>query len=168
MNDNDLFHKLAEALETELKVYQHLTDVCRQEKEALIAVHNEEIRKTAHAKEALFQKIHQIDAERDLLARELCRQLGLKPEPPRLKELVQKAQGTLGARLTALQTGLELEIQKIQELNTMNGRLIEAALENVRGALGSIRGTLAEKPVYKKEGRVETKTLSGQFVSREA
>ena len=160
---------LSGTLDDLVKVYRNLLETIRREKEILISANLDELNENNRSKEAALLKITQLEDARIAQARELAQLLGLNADAPRLLEIARKIGGTTGDRLTNIHSVLELLLQRVQELNRSNEVLVKSALENITGAMKSIRETLQDKPTYERRGEVKANPAgSGQLVSREA
>ena len=162
------FDALVTVLEEQIKVYRHLLDVVRKEKEILISANLDELNEINRTKEAMLLKIRALEAQRLTLATEACQNMGLPGEQPRLLEIARHLGGEPADRLRNIHSVLELLLRRVQEYNRQNEQLVQSALQNITGAMSAIKGTLAEKPTYQKKGEVEGHTSAGQLVSREA
>ncbi len=163
------FSKLAANLEDQVKIYRHLLEVVRKEKEILISANLDELNENNKSKEAMLLKLRAHEVHRVRLAAELSTSLGLSAEAPRLLEMANYLPGEAGERLRNLHSVLNLLIKRVQEYNKQNENLVNSALENITGAMKAIRDTLKDKPTYEKKGKKETKDAPvGRLVSREA
>jgi flagellar biosynthesis/type III secretory pathway chaperone len=168
LNTQELAGNLIQVLEDQVKVYRHLLEVVRKEKEILVSANLDDLNENNRAKEAMLIKIRALEAQRLKLAAEIYQSLGLGGEQPRLLEIARHVRDDLGEKLRSIHSVLELLLKRVQEYNRQNETLVQSALSHITGAMKEIKSTLQEKPVYKKQGEVEGHTASGQLVSREA
>ena len=168
LNTQELVIGLVQVLEDQIKVYRHLLDTVRKEKEILISANLDELNENNRSKEALLIKIRSLEASRMKAAVEVYRSLGLPGDEPRLTEIARYVNGELSSRLHNIHSVLELLLKRVQEFNQQNEVLVQSALSNITGAMNAIKSTLAEKPTYQKKGEVEGHASAGQLVSREA
>ena len=169
MNKNELYAKLLTYLEDELKVYRHLLDLVRKEKDILISAVIEELNENNKSKEAMLAKLRQLDRVREKAARELAQAVGADMAQPKLLEIAAKLGGVEGDRLRSIHQALDMILARVRDLNKKNEGLAQSALTNVQGAMNALKTTLGETPVYKKQGEMKkTEVQSGQLVSREA
>lgn len=159
---------LISVLEEQIKVYRHLLEVVRKEKEILIAANLDDLSENNKTKEAMLLKIRGLETDRVKLAVEVSVELGLGAENPRLLEIAKHVGDEHGDKLRSIHNVLELLLRRVQEYNRQNETLVQSALNNITGAMNAIKGTLQEKPTYQKKGEVEGHASSGQLVSREA
>lgn len=169
MEQKDLYNKLVHYLEEELKVYRHLLDIVRKEKEILVSTKIDELNENNKSKEMMMGKLRQLDRLREKMARELAQVVGADMAQPRLLDIASKLQMQDGDRLRSLHQALDMVIKRLKDLNLKNEALVQSALTNVQGAMEALRTTLGDSPTYKKQGDIKkTEVLSGQLVSREA
>lgn len=164
----ELFKKLEKTLDDLIKVYRHILAVVRKEREILIAANLDELNENNKTKEAMLIKARQLEEERLSVVKNLAITEGLS-ENARLIDFSRHIGGESGDRLRSLQSVLELLLRRVKEHNAQNEILVNSALENITGAMGSICDLLKDKPTYKKGGSMTQRpTESGQLVKREA
>lgn len=160
---------LIQNLEEQVKVYRHLLEVVRKEKDILVSASLDDLNENNRAKEAMLLKIRALELERIKMATSVCEAIGLTQEEPRLLEIARVVGGEAADRLRSIHSVLELLLRRVQEYNQQNETLVQAALANVTGAMNAIRGTLQEKSTYQRKGEVAAQPASaGQLVSKEA
>ncbi len=163
----DSYNKLEKSLDELIKVYRHILQVVRNERDILISVNLNELSESNKSKEVAFVKARQLEEERQVAAKELATAEGLV-ETTKLVEFARHLGGEPGDRLRSRQSVLELLLKRVREHNQHNEILVKSALENVTGAIGSIRDQLRDKPTYKKSGGIAARPAeSGQLVSKE-
>ncbi len=168
LNTQELVISLISTLEEQVKVYRHLLDVVRKEKEILISANLDDLNENNRSKEAMLIKIRALEAQRLKGASDVYVSMGLTGDQPRLLEIARHVRDDLGEKLRSIHSVLELLLKRVQEYNRQNESLVQSALTNITGAMNAIKTTLQEKPVYQKQGEVEGVTTAGQLVSREA
>lgn len=163
------FEKLVHNLDELIKLYRHLLDLSRKEKEALIEANSEKILDLHKQKETHLQKIKLADTLRFKHAKELCVMIKADAENPRLLEIAQKMPGTMGDHLRALHKTLDMVISRIIEINKDNEILAQKALNALDGTMGNIKETLTGKKTYERKGTYKQgPEQAGNFVSKEA
>ena len=165
---NEITVSLIATLEEQIRVYRHLLDCVRKEKEILVAANLDDLNENNRTKEALLIKVRALEAQRLELAAKVSQELGINHEEPRLLEIARHLGSDLADKLRNIHSVLELLLKRVQEFNKQNESLVQAALSNITGAMNAIKGTLADKATYQKKGEVEGITSAGQLVSREA
>jgi flagellar biosynthesis/type III secretory pathway chaperone len=159
---------LITVLEEQIRVYRHLLEIVRKEKDILVAANLDDLNENNRAKEAMLIKIRALESDRLAKAHELFLDLKLEGEHPRLLEMARYLDVETADKLRNIHSVMELLLRRVQEYNKQNEALVQSALTNITGTMKEIKGTLAEKPTYQKKREVEGHTSSGQLVSREA
>jgi flagellar biosynthesis/type III secretory pathway chaperone len=159
---------LLSTLEEQIKLYRHLLEVVRKEKDILVSANLDELNENNRAKEAMLIKIRALESERMKAALEVHNELRLQGEEPRLLEIARHLDSARADQLRNIHSVLELLLRRVQEYNRQNEQLVQSALTNITGAMKAVKGALEEKPTYQKKGEVEGHTQAGQLVSREA
>lgn len=165
---NEHLTALTTVLEEQIKVYRHLLEVVRKEKEILVSANLDDLNENNKLKEAMLLKIRSMENDRIKSATALCEALGLPSDRPRLLEMAKYIPDAHADKLRSLHSVLELLLKRVQDFNRNNEQLVQSALNNITGAMKAIKGTLQEKPTYQKKGEVEGHASNGQLVSREA
>lgn len=164
----DLVTTLVNVLEEQIRVYRHLLDIVRKEKDILISANLDELNENNRGKEAMLIRIRALESQRLAAATAVFSALGLSGEHPRLLEMARHLDTESADRLRNIHSVLELLLRRVQEFNRHNESLVQAALTNITGAMNSIRNTISDKATYQKKGEVEGVASAGQLVSREA
>lgn len=167
-SQQELVNVLVGVLEEQIRVYRHLLDVVRKEKDILVAANLDDLNENNRTKEAMLIKIRTLEAQRLEAAGQLYQSLNLQGEHPRLLEMARHLDNASADKLRNIHSVLELLLKRVQEYNRQNEALVQSALNNITGAMNEIKGTLSDKPTYQKKGEVEGVTQAGQLVSREA
>lgn len=158
---------LIEILEEQIKVYRHLLDVVRKEKDILIAANLDDLTENNRAKEAMLIKIRALETDRIRLAKEVHTALGMSGDEPRLLDMAVRLNETHGEKLRSLHSVLDLLLRRVQDYNRQNETLVQSALNTITGAMNVIKGALEDKPTYQKKGEVSGAPSAGKLVSRE-
>jgi flagellar biosynthesis/type III secretory pathway chaperone len=161
--------QLIQTLEEQVKVYRHLLEIVRKEKDILISANLDDLNENNRTKEAMLIKIRALEAERIKEAAQICQELQLTDGEPRLLDIAREIGGESADRLRSIHSVLELLLKRVQEYNQQNETLVQSALANITGAMNAIRGTLQDKGTYQRKGEVaQSGSVAGQLVSREA
>ena len=172
MNNNSalLLKDLSQVLDKIIKVYRRLLDLVRKEREYLVEANVVELEDNNRAKESFLLKLDELEAKRILLVDELAVSEGINKSEVRLLDLAVHFQGDTGDKLRKYHSVLVLLLKRVKDLNVENEKLVGVALNNVSGAMSSIKDTLKDKVTYEKKGKTKDQDagLSGNFVSRKA
>jgi hypothetical protein len=161
------FLKLEKSIDELIKVYRHLLGVVRKEKEILVSAQLGELSENNKTKEAMLIRARELEENRVSAAKELARSEGIS-ENTRLLEFAKHIRGEDGERLRSLHSVLDLLLKRVREHNTQNETLVSSALNNITGAIGSIRDLIKDKPTYAKSGSKNARPAeAGQLVRKE-
>ena len=164
----ELIQKLDSNLDEIIKVYRHLLNVVRKEKEILIAADLDELNLNNRSKEAMLIKARSLEESRQAIVKELAEAEGLASDI-RLKDLALHFGGAEGERFQKLHSVLNLLLKRVREHNQYNEGLVSSALDTVTGGMQNIRESVGEQRNYKKGGKLnDAQPGSGRLVSKEA
>lgn len=156
-------------LEDMTKNYRFLLELVRKEKQVLIDARTDEMNASQLQKEILLQKISEQDLNRQIMAREISRKLGLNSDEPRLLEIAKHIDSIQGNKLRSQHAALELILKRLSEINKENASIAEMALKNVTFALDNLKETFMGQKTYQKKGRIQNgNDRSGHLISKEA
>ena len=169
INKETLFNELVDCLENLVKVYRSLLDVVRREKEILVASKLDELNENNKSKDAMLVRIRSLENQRTKCARDLAQAVGADMEQPRLLDIANHCELKWSDRLRNLHSVLDLLVRRVADVNKQNEELVQAALNNITGAMEAIRDGLKPKPVYGPKGSMASQqTETPQLVSKEA
>lgn len=164
-----IFDELVDCLDNLVKVYRSLLEIVRREKEILVASKLDELNENNKSKDAMLIRIRSLENHRMKTARDLAQVVGADVEQPRLLDIAIRCPHPQSEKLRNLHSVLDLLVRRVADVNKQNEELVQAALNNITGAMEAIRDGLKPKPVYGKQGGIAPqKTDGGQLVSREA
>ena len=160
---------LLDGLDNLVKVYRSLLEVVRREKEILVSTKLDELQENNKSKDAMILRIRSLENQRLKCARDLAQAVGGDVENPRLIEIANKSAPQWQDRLRNMHSVLELLVRRVSEVNKQNEELVQAALNNINGAMDSIRDGLKPKSTYARQGQMaQTKAEGGNLVRKEA
>jgi len=160
--------QLIQTLDEQIKVYRHLLDVVRKEKDILVSADLDDLSENNRSKEAMLIKIRSLENDRLRYAKETAQAVGVNAEAPRLLEIAHHVPAEKAEKLRNMHSVLELLLRRIQEHNKKNEVLVQSALANVTGAMNNLKDVLEEKKTYKRKGDMgKAANISGQLVSKE-
>ncbi len=162
-----LFNELTGCLENLVKVYRALLDVVRREKEILVASKLDELNENNKSKDAMLVRIRSLETQRMKCARDFAQAVGADVEQPRLLDIANHCEFEWADRLRNLHSVLDLLVRRVSEVNKQNEELVQAALNNITGAMDAIRDGLRPKPVYGPKGNMAAPSGGPALVSKE-
>ena len=163
-----LFTELVDCLEDLVKVYRSLLEIVRREKEILISSKLDDLNENNKSKDATLLRIRSLENNRMKCARDLAADVGADVEQPRLLDIAIHSPMEQSQRLRNLHSVLELLVRRVAEVNKTNEELVQAALNNITGAMEAIRDGLRPRPVYGKQGGISSQRAdAGHLVRKE-
>jgi hypothetical protein len=170
LRKDELYRELNESLEGLVKHYRQLLELVRKEKDILVGAKLDELNDNNKAKDGMLVRIRSLENTRMKVARELAQKIGVDVEAPRLLDMATRFDGERSDKLRTLHATLDLLVKRVSDVNKQNEELVQAALNNITGAMEAIRDTLQEKPTYAKQGAMAAapSSAAGRLVSREA
>jgi flagellar biosynthesis/type III secretory pathway chaperone len=163
------YQNLVSNLEELTKIYRHLLDVVRKEKDLLIQVDLKALEESNKSKEAFLNKLRILETNREKCARELAQIVGTDTQSPRLLDIAKKLKGPNSDKLRSIHETLDLLLSHVTEQNRENAIYVDSALQKLGGALNEVKETVSGKKTYERQGKMTTgPDKSGNFVSKEA
>jgi len=164
---NDLFKDLVQHLGDLVRVYRHLLETTRREKQLLLKADLEALTECTKSKEKMLEKINELDKKWSSTAVQLSLLFGKGAEVPRLIDIATQFDGAQRDKLMQLRSVLNLLVQRISGVNKDNEGLTHSALAHISGAMQAIKQTLNKNSNYEKKGkRSETPETSGRLMSK--
>lgn len=162
-------NQLIQTLDEQIKVYRHLLEVVRKEKEILVSANLDDLSENNKSKEAMLLKVRSLETDRLSLAKQVSEGLGIDAQNPRLLEIAKYVAPEMADKLRNMHSVLELLLRRVQEHNKKNEVLVQSALANITGAMTNLKNVLEEKKTYKRKGDLgKSSNIAGQLVSKEA
>lgn len=165
--ENNPIQELVLKLDELTRLYQNLHELLVRERKHLIDANVNELAESNRTKEALLQKIKQVDHERELISQATAQRVGA--QEPRLLAIAEKLPNDKKNQFKSIHEALSLLLSRVAEINRENETYTDSALRNVDGAISELKDLFAGKSVYGKKGQVGTgPEKSGNLVRREA
>ncbi len=164
--EKNLTH-IYEVLQKLIGLHRQLLEKVRQEREALVAVNIPLIQEITHSKESLIEMVRQEESKRLKYTGELAiawkkplRELTL----PSIIIAIQGQDSKTAEQLRSSYNALSFLIQRIDEQNQSNKRLIQESLKHVENMKKNVLGEAAPRSeVYTQQGQ---KTAGASGASR--
>jgi hypothetical protein len=132
-------------LEEQIRVYRHLLEVVRKEKEILVSANLDDLNENNRLKEALLIKVRALEAQRLESAGLLYQNLNLQGDHPRLLEMARHLDASVADKLRNIHSVLELLLKRVQDYNRQNEALVQSALTNITDTMNAGKGSLPDK-----------------------
>ncbi len=168
MNSTTVFENLVASLDQIVKVYRSLLQVVRKEKEILIAAKLDDLTVNNQAKEEMLISARNLEHQRQKIVAEFLLFEKIDLPKPTLLTIANHLDNERAEKLRSMNTVLDLLTKRVRDINAENEVLVKSALDNITGAMNSIKDMLTENKTYKNKGTVQaTPAQSGQLVSKQ-
>ena len=171
MEAKNLSTKLHEALQELIGFHRQLYEVVKAENVSLVSADVKGTFDAATTKEALVHWIHQAEMSRQAIVQALAEQEDL--QSPSLKDLIIYFQGKDSELSNQLQIDLNslvILVERIQNQNRVNGKLVEESLKHIHNMKRNIFGEVSPAKTYNQQGQ-KNQTKAGaagpRFISKE-
>ncbi|MFY9270827.1 MAG: flagellar protein FlgN [Candidatus Manganitrophaceae bacterium] len=149
---------LVSLLEEMIFVHQELLVLLQREKKWMIAGELEDLLSGLQQKEAAVVRLRHLEEKRQ----DLLDTIG----ETTLTALIQRTPEPDRSRLVSCQTRLQSLTSSIQEINQINGLLVERILDQIATLTGLLRHLSSASPVYQSNGRVIELQASGRKIGK--
>lgn len=154
-------------LNGEIRLCKELVSLLQRETEAIVSRDYRALYEIVGQKEHLVMRVNaQSEARADFIRAALA-SLGAPQEEPSLAAVIEKARGPARQDIENCRSTLQTLASSIRELNSLNARVIENSLENVRKTLGFL-GNFLQPSVYKPGGKMDEFAPKGSRLSKGA
>ena len=163
-----LYERLLDNLDRELSVQQSMRQLLEEERAALTLASVEAIQETNARKETLLLKEKETNTDRQDIVARVSTLPGWEGKTVTLSSLAETASDTNTAdRLRQRQQALRDVTKAIRVQNQKNMELINAAINDVQGALHLIQSMVSPGVSYHKTGQLSLRSTQGSFIHRE-
>ncbi len=165
---HSLYKDLVQHLNELVRVYRHLLETVRREKQLLLKADIVALDECTKAKEMMLAKVNELEKKWMTTAKQIYLLLDKKDfESPRLLDIATKYDGAERDKLLQLRSVLNLLVQRIIGVNKDNEALTQSALSHISGAMQAIKQTLNKNSNYEKKGkRSDANETTGRLVSK--
>lgn len=160
------FVPLIKTLEEMICIQQEMLSLLQREKKFMIQAELDDLLRSLREKEVLLGRLHQLEQRRQEEIAPLIRRWGNGRSKLTLKQIIQRTPEPHQSQLASCHQRLEALTASIQELNQINGLLVERILQQVTGLLGLLRHLSSAVPIYQPNGALEPLPSVGRVISR--
>ncbi|MBI3803032.1 MAG: flagellar protein FlgN [Nitrospirae bacterium] len=153
-------------LEEMIRVQQGMLAVLQREKKLMIGGELNDLLRCLQEKEALLGQLQRLEQHRQEEIRPLAKQWGSEDQALTLKQLIQRIPDPFRSQLASCHARLEALTASIQELNQINGLLIDRILEQINALVGLLRHLSSTVPIYQPNGALQHFPSSGRAISQ--
>ncbi len=153
-------------------LHRQLHEVCRSERDALVAADVKQVQEFTHAKELVIETIRQEEAKRIRLTAELALELKRPMSELTLSNLIMEIEPTqpkVAEQLRSAMNALIILIERAQKLNQSNLEFIERSLGHVHNMKKNVLGeAVPRSDTYGAQGQKLPHTSGARLISKEA
>ncbi|HEY4707758.1 MAG TPA: flagellar protein FlgN [Thermodesulfobacteriota bacterium] len=154
-------------LNGEIRLCKELVSLLQRETEAIVSRDYRALYEIVGQKEHLVTRVNaQSEARADFIRAALAF-LGAPQEEPSLAAVIEMVRGPARQDIENCRSTLQTLASSIKELNSLNARVIENSLENVRKTLGFL-GNFLQPSVYKPGGKMDEFAPKGSRLNKGA
>lgn len=145
-----------------IKSYQQLLSVLQEEKRLIIEGDVEDLAGCLNEKEEVLGRLKALEERRQKEIALIC------PQNPALSltALIQRVPAPYQARLRSCQVRLEALTASIQDVNQMNGILVERILQQITSLLGLLKQMAFNTVTYQPTGFIAESPSGGKTIGR--
>ena len=153
-------------------LHRQLHEVCRSERDALIAADVKQVQEFIHAKELVIETIRQEEAKRIRLTAELAIELKRPMSELTLSNLIMEIEPQfpkVAEQLRSAMNALVILIERAKKINDSNLEFIERSLGHVHNMKRNVLGEAVPKSdTYGAQGQKLPHTGGARLISKEA
>lgn len=157
---------LISTLEEMVRLQQELLSLLQREKKLIIDGERDELLRCLQEKETLLGRLRGLEQRRQAEVIPLQRQWGGDDQPLTLKQLMERIPDPFRSRLASCHVRLEALMSSIQELNQINGLLVNRILEQIGALVGLLRDLSSTVPIYQPNGALRHLPSGGRIISQ--
>jgi|GEM_PF-2046979 len=157
---------LLSTLEEMIHLQQEMLSVLQREKKLMIGGDLDDLLHCLQEKEILLGHLQRLEQRRQEEILPLAQQGGVADRPLTLKQLIQIVPVPFRKQLTSCHARLEAVTASIQELNQINGLLVNRILEQVTALIGLLRHLSSPVPIYQPNGALQHFPSGGRVISQ--
>ena len=161
----DILNRLLALLDTLERVYRSLRGELENERAALTAANLADFLVARDRKEALLNRLQELEEQRERQTGRLAAALDLSPTTVTLSRLADYLPPAEAGRLKVCADRLTATLAQVGNLNGANRALIGASLGFVEGSLQMLQGLRRPASIYHHNGRMHHAPCSGTLLA---
>jgi flagellar biosynthesis/type III secretory pathway chaperone len=161
----DTLNRLLALLDTLERAYRSFRGALENERAALTAANLADFLVARDRKEALLNRLQELEDQRVRQTDQLAAALGLAPEAVTVTRLTHLLPPADAGRLKACGDRLTATLAQVGNLNGANRSLIDASLGFVEGSLQVLQGLRRPTSIYHHNGRMHSAPCSGTLLA---
>jgi flagellar biosynthesis/type III secretory pathway chaperone len=160
-----LLDKLLGSLEQATELYQSLSRVLQNEKDAVVGLNLQQLNEACKAKDNLLLKLRILEEQREQIMDRVAAVLGRSPQSLTITELSLLVNKSYADRLRQCSSDLVALIQTLQDTTRQNKFLMSHSMQLIQGSYNLLNNLMAANPVYYSSGSVQNNAQTGKLLN---
>lgn len=160
-----LLDKLLGSLEQTTELYQSLSRVLQNEKDAVVGLNLQQLNEACKAKDNLLLKLRILEEQREQIMGRVTVALGRSTEGLTITELSLLVDESYAERLRERSADLLALIRALQDATQQNKFLMSHSMQLIQGSFNLLNNLMAANPVYYRSGNVQSIAQTGKLLS---
>lgn len=161
-----LLGNLISILHQEIALYQELYRLLHEERRIMTELSLEGLYSSNNRKETLLLRLKVLERARLDLIDKIAPLIDLLPGEITITSLINRIADPLKESLLSCYTRLSSLVESIEEINYINGLLIERSLDYIRGSISYLNSLISPLPLYMPTGMIKGDERSGKILSK--
>lgn len=165
-NVETLIDNLLSILHQEIALYQELYRLLHDERRVMTELSLEGLYISNNRKETLLLRLKVLERARLDLIDKIAPLIDLKHGEVTITTLISSVSDPGKGNLLSCYTRLSSLVESIEEINYVNGLLIEKSLSYIKGSISYLNSLISPLPIYMPTGLMRGEEKSGKILSR--
>jgi len=153
-------NQLCDILEQEIKIYNTILEKSKEKTDIVVSGRVNELDRIVKLEQSLVVQIGKLEQKREEVVLNIAGILNMDSNRLNIKQLIQSAPEEYQEKLEIYQKSLEDILGQLKDVNELNGKLIENALDYVEFSLNIMTNASISGNIYEKEGSTKN-NISG-------
>lgn len=153
--DTSKISELLEILEKEANVYSDILDISKNKTNVVVEGKVAELESIVKLEQSLIMKLRKLEDHREKLIGSISAEIGAHPSKMTVSELANLLGSEQSERLKNAQNSLKGTIDRLQNTNELNSRLINNSLEYIEFSINLLTAAGALNNSYGSNGRTD-------------
>lgn len=150
---DDLVNKLIAIIEKECEAYQDALKIAKNKTEIVIEGKINELKNLTSAEQSLILQMGKLEGTREGIVGEIAKLLGKNPDELTITQILRHITGDLAGKLQECQKKIADVIKELQNVNRLNQKLIQDALEYINFSVNLFSNLQGNASIYGSDGK---------------
>lgn len=157
---------LISTLHQEIALYQELYRLLHEERRIMTELSLEGLYLSNNRKETLLLRLKVLERARLDLVDKIAPLIDLSSGEITITNLINRIADPQRSNLVSCYTRLSSLVESIEEINYINGLLVEKSLNYIRGSISYLNSLISPLPLYMPTGHIKGEGRSGKILSK--